>query len=152
MSAAGVTVANTEMALFEWLHQAGTPEVTVYDKYDAASRRYTLTLSQRTPPTPGQPDKQPLVIPVAMGLLNSGGQQIAARMLMLTEAEQSFTFDDVAAPPVPSLLRGFSAPVRLAERFVAGSSCWERILPALKSATMTGRCRSPSIRCFGIRR
>jgi aminopeptidase N len=97
-----------------WYHQAGTPEVTVYDKYDAAEHRYTLTLSQRTPPTPGQPDKQPLVIPIAMGLLDTEGKEIAARMLLLTEAEQSFTFDEVLGPPVPSLLRGFSAPVKLA--------------------------------------
>ncbi len=96
-----------------WYHQAGTPQVTVSDSYDAATRRYTLTLRQQTPPTPGQPDKQPLVIPVAMGLLDSDGGEIAARTLLLTEAEQSFAFDDVAAPPVPSLLRGFSAPVKL---------------------------------------
>jgi aminopeptidase N len=97
-----------------WYHQAGTPEVTVNDKYDAAERRYTVTLSQRTPPTPGQPDKQPLVIPIAMGLLDTEGKEIAARMLLLTETEQSFTFDEVSGPPVPSLLRGFSAPVKLA--------------------------------------
>ncbi len=97
-----------------WYHQAGTPEVTVSDSYDAASRRYTLTLAQRTPPTPGQPDKQPLVIPVAMGLLDDGGNEIAARTLLLTESEQCFTFEDVAGQPVPSLLRGFSAPVKLA--------------------------------------
>ena len=60
-----------------WYHQAGTPEVAVSDSYDAATRRYTLTLAQRTPPTPGQPDKQPLVIPVAMGLLDGAGREIA---------------------------------------------------------------------------
>ena len=58
-----------------WYHQAGTPEVAVSDSYDAATRRYTLTLAQRTPPTPGQPDKQPLVIPVAMGLLDGAGRE-----------------------------------------------------------------------------
>ena len=97
-----------------WYHQAGTPEVTVSDSYDAASRRYTLTLTQRTPPTPGQPDKQPLVVPVAMGLLTADGHEVAARTLLLTETEQSFTFEEVSGPPVPSLLRGFSAPVKLA--------------------------------------
>ena len=76
-------------------------------------RRYTLTLTQRTPPTPGQSDKQPLVIPVVMGLLDDAGREIAARTLLFGEAEQSFVFDDVAERPVPSLLRGFSAPVKL---------------------------------------
>ena len=80
-----------------WYHQAGTPEVTVSDSYDAASRRYTLTLTQRTPPTPGQPDKSPLVIPVVMGLLDASGNEAATRTLLLIEAEQSFTFENVAA-------------------------------------------------------
>jgi aminopeptidase N len=96
-----------------WYHQAGTPEVSVSDSYDAASRRYALTLTQRTPPTPGQPDKQPLVIPVAMGLLDEQGREIASRMLLLSEPEQSFSFENIATRPAPSLLRGFSAPVRL---------------------------------------
>ena len=97
-----------------WYHQAGTPEVTVSDSYDAGTRRYTLTLAQRTLPTPGQPVKEPLVIPVVMGLLDGGGREIVARTLLFDQAEQSFAFDDVAGRPVPSLLRGFSAPVRLA--------------------------------------
>jgi aminopeptidase N len=96
-----------------WYHQAGTPEVTVSDDYNAAARRYTLTLQQRTPPTPGQPDKQPLVIPVAMGLLDNAGNEVVARTLLLTDAEQSFEFDDVAERPVASLLRSFSAPAKL---------------------------------------
>ena len=96
-----------------WYHQAGTPEVTVSDSYDAGSRRYTLTLTQRTPPTPGQPDKQPLVIPVAMGLLDGAGREVAARTLLFGDAKQSFVFDDIAEQPTPSLLRGFSAPVKL---------------------------------------
>ncbi len=96
-----------------WYGQAGTPELTAEDSYDAATRRYTLTLRQSTPATPGQPQKAPLPIPVATGLLDANGQQIAERMLLLESAEQSFTFEDIATPPVPSLLRGFSAPVRL---------------------------------------
>jgi aminopeptidase N len=96
-----------------WYHQAGTPEITVSDSHDAATRRYTLTLAQRTPATPGQPDKQPLVIPVAMGLLESAGREVAAHTLLLGDAEQRYVFEDMAEAPVPSLLRGFSAPVKL---------------------------------------
>jgi aminopeptidase N len=108
-----------------WYHRAGTPEIAVSDSYDAATRRYSLTVTQRTPPTPGQPDKQPVVIPIAMGLLDGNGQELATRMvgeaeatpgtriLLATEAESRFTFEDVASTPVPSLLRGFSAPVKM---------------------------------------
>jgi aminopeptidase N len=96
-----------------WYHQAGTPEVAMSDGYDAAARRYTLTLKQHTPPTPGQSDKQPLTIPVTMGLLDLAGGEIASRTLLFSDAEQSFVFEDVAERPAPSLLRGFSAPVKL---------------------------------------
>ena len=108
-----------------WYHQAGTPEISVSDTYDPASRRYSLTVTQRTPPTPGQPDKQAVVIPIAMGLLDGNGQELATqlegeadpipgtRVLLATKTESTFTFVDVASPPVPSLLRGFSAPVKL---------------------------------------
>jgi aminopeptidase N len=96
-----------------WYHQAGTPEITVSDSYDEAARRYTLTLQQRTPPTPGQPDKHPLVIPVAMGLLDNAGYEVAARTLLLADAHEHFEFDDVVERPVPSLLRSFSAPAKL---------------------------------------
>jgi aminopeptidase N len=109
-----------------WYAQAGTPVLTVSDEYDPAARRYTLTLRQETPPTPGQPDKQPLPVPLAMGLLGPNGAEMPTRLegenaardgtrvLMFDRAEQSFVFEDVGAPPVPSLLRGFSAPVKLA--------------------------------------
>src|SRR5215472_11457418 len=96
-----------------WYHQAGTPEVTVSDSYDAAAHRYTLTLTQCTAPTLEQPDKQPLVIPIVMGLLDGTGREIASRTLLFGETKQSFVFDEVAERPVPSLLRGFSAPVKL---------------------------------------
>src|SRR5579885_2180680 len=96
-----------------WYHQAGTPEITVEDRYDPATRSYELTLAQSTPATPGQPSKEPLVIPIRMGLIGQDGAEIAARVLTLSEARQSFRFANVPSPPVPSLLRGFSAPVRL---------------------------------------
>jgi aminopeptidase N len=108
-----------------WYGQAGTPRVKALGAWDAASGSYTLTLSQYTPPTPGQPDKLPLVIPVALGLIGPDGRDLrlqllgeshagaTTRVLELTEAEQSYCFVGMPAEPVPSLLRGFSAPVIL---------------------------------------
>jgi aminopeptidase N len=108
-----------------WYKQAGTPELTVEDRYDAAKRIYELTIAQRTAPTPGQPVKEPLVVPVAMALLAPDGTELPTRLegetqagrgtrvLMVKEARQTFRFVDVAAAPVPSLLRGFSAPAKL---------------------------------------
>ena len=107
--AAGIDLS----AFLGWYSQAGTPELSFAEAHDADAGRYTLTLRQETRPTPGQPDKQKLPIPVAMGLLARDGTQVAERMLLLTEAEQTFTFEGIDAPPVPSLLRGFSAPVKL---------------------------------------
>ncbi len=100
-------------AFIAWYAQAGTPELTVEDAYDAGKRSYMLTLRQSTKPTPGQPEKRPLPIPVATGLIGPDGRELGARMLVLTEAEQSFEFPNVATRPVASLLRGFSAPVKL---------------------------------------
>jgi aminopeptidase N len=108
-----------------WYRQAGTPEITVEDRYDAAAKSYELTVSQRTPPTPGQPDKRPLPIPIAMGLIGPNGDELptrlygeaaaqaGTRLLVCDQPRQIFRFVDVPAPPVPSLLRGFSAPVKL---------------------------------------
>ena len=96
-----------------WYHQAGTPEVTVADSYDPAARRYTLTLSQHTKPTPGQPEKMPLVIPVAAGLVTEDGTNSPTRMLMLTRTRQDFVLEGVQSRPAPSLFREFSAPVKL---------------------------------------
>ena len=95
-----------------WYTQAGTPRITVREDY--ADGRYTLHLAQHTPPTPGEAAKLPQVIPVAVGLLNPNGDEVVpTTVLELTEAEQSFSFDGLAAKPIPSILRGFSAPVIL---------------------------------------
>jgi aminopeptidase N len=106
-----------------WYAQAGTPEVGARGEYDAATKRYTLTLVQRIPPTPGQPHKQSVPIPINVALFTDGGARIplrcesdtttttAERVLELTAAEQRFVFEDVPSPPTPSLCRGFSAPV-----------------------------------------
>ena len=108
-----------------WYSQAGTPRLAVEESYDAATQSYTLTFRQSCPPTPGQKDKQPFVIPVEMGLLDHLGNPLPLRLageehahgsnrvLQVTEAEQSFTFVGLAEKPLPSLLRGFSAPVKL---------------------------------------
>lgn len=109
-----------------WYSQAGTPRVTARGVYDAQHRRYTLQLAQMTPATPGQPleTKLPLHIPVAMGLVGPGGEAIPLHVagvvsgdthtvLPLKEAEQTFIFENVTVAPVPSLLRGMSAPVKL---------------------------------------
>ncbi|OBY27455.1 aminopeptidase N [Leisingera sp. JC1] len=95
-----------------WYSQAGTPRVKVSEDY--ADGTYTLTFEQSTPPTPGQPEKAPWVIPMAVGLLSPNGDEVhATEVLELTEAKQSFTFDGLASKPVPSILREFSAPVIL---------------------------------------
>jgi aminopeptidase N len=95
-----------------WYSQAGTPHLYVTDDY--AYGTYRLTFRQDTPPTPGQPQKEPLVIPIALGLLNpNGDEDLATTVLEMTEAEQSFDFTGLAARPIPSILRGFSAPVIL---------------------------------------
>ncbi len=93
-----------------WYSQAGTPRVAVTDSF--ANGTYTLHLKQHTPPTPGQDMKHPQVIPMAVGLLSNSGEEIQpTTVLEMTEAEQSFSFSDLAEKPTPSILRDFSAPV-----------------------------------------
>ncbi len=108
-----------------WYSQAGTPQVQARGVYDASARSYTLTFSQTCAPTPGQALKEPFVIPVAIGLLDAAGNDLplqlphwqqaetGTRSFVLTQATESFTFVNIDAEPVPSLLRGFSAPVVL---------------------------------------
>ena len=108
-----------------WYAQAGTPEITVEDHWDAASRSYELNVEQKVPPTPGQPQKSPMLTPLAIGLLDADGGELPTRLagesearagtrvLALSEERQIFRFVDLPAAPVPSLLRGFSAPVKL---------------------------------------
>ena len=112
-------------AFKRWYSQAGTPHVHATGNYDAASRTYTLTLTQSCAPTPGQSTKEPFVIPVELGLLSASGAALplqmanestpgaASRTVVLTEPTQTLTFVHVDAEPVPSLLRNFSAPVVL---------------------------------------
>ena len=93
-----------------WYAQAGTPRLTVTD--DFKNGTYSLHIAQQTPDTPGQTDKLPLHIPVAVGLLDdTGAEVVPTTLLELTAAQQTFTFDGLASKPVPSILRDFSAPV-----------------------------------------
>ena len=110
-----------------WYAQAGTPRVSARGRYDAPSRTYTLGIEQTALPSPGQPVKQAYVIPLAMGLIGRDGQALplqlegetqpvgTERVLVLNEARSFFTFVNLDVEPVPSLLRGFSAPVVLAD-------------------------------------
>ncbi len=108
-----------------WYSQSGTPQVHVSDRYDAATRKYTLTLQQKTPPTHEQADKQALVIPFALGLLTGAGGELSTqletgtdviegtRLLVMEDEMQEYTFVNVPEKPVPSLFRDYSAPVRI---------------------------------------
>lgn len=96
-----------------WYSQAGTPRLKVTDEFDVAQSRYTLNFEQTVPPTPGQSKKSPMVIPVAMALVHENGDVTHEHVLKITEAVQRFEFDGVPARPIPSLLRGFSAPAQI---------------------------------------
>lgn len=95
-----------------WYEQAGTPRVRALLSHDPMARQVELTLEQSVPPTPGQPDKQPMAIPLRVALFDpESGTHHGDELLMLTQAEQRFTFADFAAAPILSINRGFSAPV-----------------------------------------
>jgi aminopeptidase N len=98
-----------------WYSQAGTPRLHAAGHYDAAQRTYTLTFTQSCAATPGQVVKEPFVIPIGLGLLGADGQETAvSRTFVMTQATETVTFENIDAQPVPSILRGFSAPVVLA--------------------------------------
>lgn len=105
-----------------WYAQAGTPVVKADWCYDTAAHQLHLTLTQSVPDTPGQTNKSPMVIPVVTGLLGENGAPLSFKVdgeaseqhtLILKEETQTFVLEDVSQEPVPSLLRGFSAPVTL---------------------------------------
>ena len=117
-------VSGTDLARFMlWYSQAGTPEVVATGGYDAGARTYRLDVAQTVPPTPGQPSKEPMVIPLAIGLVGRDGRNLPLKLsdgrviergvLTLTRPEETFVFGDIGEPPVPSLNRGFSAPIKL---------------------------------------
>ncbi|MBY0613175.1 MAG: aminopeptidase N [Beijerinckiaceae bacterium] len=96
-----------------WYSQAGTPVVTAKRAYDASKRSLTITFSQDTGATPGQPVKEPVPIPITVALVKPDGSNSGERLFVLEGRQQSVAFDDVDDDAVPSLLRGFSAPVNL---------------------------------------
>ncbi|HJV40992.1 aminopeptidase N [Caulobacter sp.] len=99
---------------FAWYEQAGTPAVSIRTEYDADAQAVTLTLGQSTPPTPGQPTKKALPIPVAIGLLSAEGEVLRdTEIVLLDKDAATVRWDGVTGPPILSALRGFSAPVNL---------------------------------------
>ncbi|MBV1775105.1 aminopeptidase N [Burkholderiaceae bacterium DAT-1] len=115
-----------DLSQFErWYQQAGTPELRVTGNWNAANLTYTLDVAQSCPDTPGQTSKLPFHIPLSVGLIDAAGKDVplvlqasdaapaSTLVLNVTEASQRFVFKDIASEPVPSLLRGFSAPVKL---------------------------------------
>ncbi len=105
-----------------WYNQAGTPEVTVAGRYDAARKTYTLEIKQSVPPTPGQPIKEPMVIPLAFGLVGKDGRDLPLALsngkiehgvLVLNEPSATVEFGGIKERPVLSINRGFSAPIKL---------------------------------------
>ena len=116
-------VSGRDMSQFmRWYSQAGTPEITVTPHYDSNSRNLRLDIAQSVPPTPGQPNKQPMTVPFALGLVGRNGDDLPLLLdgrpvprgvIELTQASQSFVFSDILERPALSLNRGFSAPVKL---------------------------------------
>jgi aminopeptidase N len=103
-----------------WYKQSGTPVVNVQSSYDAEAKTYSLSFSQSCPETPGQSHKKPFVIPIKLGLVDADGQDMPLNsngdqtmVFPLSEQQQTLVFDNILQPPVPSLLRDFSAPVKL---------------------------------------
>jgi aminopeptidase N len=117
-------VSRADLAQFMlWYSQAGTPELVATGGYDADAKTYRLDVAQTVPPTPGQPTKEPMAIPLAIGLVGRDGRDLPLKLrdgrtiergvLKLTKPAETFVFGDIAEPPVPSLNRGFSAPIKL---------------------------------------
>lgn len=108
-----------------WYSQAGTPTLDVSSHYDAGKKTYTLDVKQFTSATPGQAQKQPFLIPLTIGLLDAFGKDLplqlqgsndnreTSKVLLVKNLQEKFVFENVSEQPVPSLLRNFSAPVKL---------------------------------------
>jgi aminopeptidase N len=120
----------------KWYLQAGTPEVTVADRFDPATQTYELSLTQKTDPTPGQPEKAPMVLPVKFGLIGPNGSpmgwskvsggEVRDDLIMMNSEAVTLRFEGVPNRPVPSLFRQFSAPVKI----VSGATEHDRLFLA----------------------
>ena len=115
-------VSGRDLTQFKrWYDQAGTPEVNVTAIYNQNTKQYKLTFKQSCAPSPGQPDKKPFVIPINLGLLDENGQALSLSvaggnkeyLFELIDEEEYLLFEGLESEPTPSLLRGFSAPVKL---------------------------------------
>ncbi len=117
-------VSGTDLSqLMLWYSQAGTPEVVVSGSHDARTKTFRIEIAQTVPPTPGQPTKEPMLMPFAVGLVGRDGSDLALKLagggavergiLSLRKSSEAFVFEDIAEPPVMSLNRNFSAPVRV---------------------------------------
>jgi aminopeptidase N len=128
LHAMSVANDNYDFSQFEnWYHQAGTPLIDVKTSYDATAKEYSITFNQSCPATPGQSEKKPYHMPMALGLVDSNGKdmklslkstdsdqpQLESSILHLTKESETFIFTGVDSEPTPSLNRGFSAPVNL---------------------------------------
>jgi aminopeptidase N len=111
-----------------WYEQPGTPELTVNGHYDAAARTYQLEVTQVVPPSAGYPTKYPVVVPLVLGLVGADGQDVPLKMaegpvergvVVIKEAAQRLTFVDIPSRSVPSLNRGFTAPIKVASNATA---------------------------------
>lgn len=105
---------------FRWYRQSGTPKLDIRGEYDPTQRLFTLHVKQSCPPTPGQSEKLPFYLPLAVGLLDEKGRDLfpeRTQILEVREAQQDFIFENIDTKPVPSLLRNFSAPVKLSYPF-----------------------------------
>lgn len=106
-------------AFFLWYHQAGTPIVKLNGHYDSVAETYTLTAQQQIPPTAGQTETLPMLIPIKMGLIDQQGRELdlpelyRGELFLLREREQTITFHNIKSEVAPSLFRHFSAPVRI---------------------------------------
>lgn len=103
-----------------WYIQAGTPRLRVAYSYDATTKTFTLKTEQSCPPTADGSPKDPFVIPLKMGLLGKDGKDLlpeGSQVLEITEPQQTFAFTDVSEPPIPSLNRGFCAPIKLSAAY-----------------------------------
>src|SRR4051794_26675331 len=116
--------ANADLTQFMlWYSQAGTPEIVATGSHDPRSRTYRLEVVQTVPPTPGRPSKEPMMVPLAVGLVGRDGHDLPLKLadgpvvergiVRLTKSAETFVFENIGEAPVPSLNRGFSAPIKL---------------------------------------